>query len=73
MIGKEVRREGKWADDVEQDGTLIKTQSGNKFAKNEGDWRWWHDCVPGKLKALYDEGCVYVFVISPDVGCWGQG
>ncbi|KAF8243977.1 PNK3P-domain-containing protein [Wilcoxina mikolae CBS 423.85] len=38
------------------DGTLITTQSGNKFAKTEADWKWWDECVPETLRQLYSEG-----------------
>lgn len=40
---------------------MIVTQSGNKFAKNETDWKWWDPCVPTKLKQLYYSGFVCPF------------
>ncbi|MCJ1485322.1 hypothetical protein MMC06_005496 [Schaereria dolodes] len=42
------------------DSTLIQTSSGNVFGKSAADWRWWHVCVPGALKKLYDEGFLIV-------------
>ncbi|KAI8091750.1 polynucleotide kinase 3 phosphatase-domain-containing protein [Thamnidium elegans] len=38
------------------DGTLITTKSGNTYAKNESDWKWWHASVPQKMKSLHNEG-----------------
>ncbi|CCX05942.1 Similar to Bifunctional polynucleotide phosphatase/kinase; acc. no. O13911 [Pyronema omphalodes CBS 100304] len=48
------------------DGTLIATQSGNKFAKNDADWKWWRECVPSKLKELHEEG--YQIIIFTNQG-----
>ena len=36
----------------------IKTNSGNRFAKNEHDWQYWHDEVRPRLRKLYKEGYV---------------
>ena len=41
-----------------KDSTLIQTASGNVFAKDATDWRWWHSSVPGVLKDLYADGYV---------------
>ncbi|KAL8787586.1 MAG: hypothetical protein Q9213_002148 [Squamulea squamosa] len=38
------------------DSTLISTLSGNIFAKDASDWKWWHGSVPGTLKQLYADG-----------------
>ncbi|KAI7889401.1 polynucleotide kinase 3 phosphatase-domain-containing protein [Mucor mucedo] len=38
------------------DGTLISTKSGNTYAKNEHDWKWWDPSVPQKIKSLHNEG-----------------
>ncbi|KAL8912783.1 MAG: hypothetical protein Q9172_007437 [Xanthocarpia lactea] len=38
------------------DSTLISTSSGNIFAKDAHDWKWWHGSVPGTLKQLYADG-----------------
>ncbi|KAJ5973898.1 hypothetical protein N7481_011108 [Penicillium waksmanii] len=38
------------------DGTLIKTKSGNKFAKGPEDWKWWDTGVPRKVRELSSEG-----------------
>ena len=38
------------------DDTLITTQSGNRFAKNANDWKWWHASVPARLKQLHEDG-----------------
>lgn len=42
------------------DDTVIATQSGNRFAKDERDWRWWHPSVPISLKRLSAEGYAVV-------------
>lgn len=38
------------------DSTLIKTKSGNKFARDSSDWQWWHASVPTTLQKLHSEG-----------------
>lgn len=38
------------------DCTLINTKSGAKFAKNAGDWVYWDEKVPAKLRELYNDG-----------------
>jgi bifunctional polynucleotide phosphatase/kinase len=48
------------------DSTLISTISKAKFARDANDWCWWHGSVPGKLKALHDEG--YRLVILSNQG-----
>jgi bifunctional polynucleotide phosphatase/kinase len=44
------------------DDTIIATASGNRFAKDASDWRWWHVSVPAKLKQLHSEGIAIVFI-----------
>ncbi|KAF9637179.1 HAD-superfamily hydrolase subfamily IIIA [Lasiodiplodia theobromae] len=44
------------------DSTLIKTASGNKFARNATDWQWWHASVPTVLRRLHDEGYLIAIV-----------
>ena len=41
-----------------QDSTLIKTRSGNTFAKDANDWQWWNNIVPTALKGLAQDGRV---------------
>ena len=36
----------------DMDGTLIKTKSGKKFAKDENDWEWLFPEIKPKLKEL---------------------
>ncbi|KAI4257989.1 MAG: hypothetical protein L6R42_005354 [Xanthoria sp. 1 TBL-2021] len=38
------------------DSTLISTSSGNIYAKDAGDWKWWHISIPSTLKQLYADG-----------------
>ncbi|KAL2049079.1 hypothetical protein ABVK25_010675 [Lepraria finkii] len=38
------------------DSTLIQTSSGNVFAKDPTDWRWWHPSIPNVLKQLHADG-----------------
>ncbi|KAL1981522.1 hypothetical protein VTN96DRAFT_2503 [Rasamsonia emersonii] len=38
------------------DSTLISTASGNTFAKDPRDWKWWHNKVPERIKQLDAEG-----------------
>ena len=38
------------------DSTLISTSSGNIFAKDANDWKWWHSSVPSTLKQLHADG-----------------
>lgn len=35
------------------------TASGNVFAKDENDWKWFHTSVPRKLENLHSEGYVH--------------
>jgi bifunctional polynucleotide phosphatase/kinase len=44
------------------DDTIIATASGNRFAKDKNDWRWWHASVPAKVRQLHSEGFVIVFI-----------
>ncbi|OKL58889.1 hypothetical protein UA08_05654 [Talaromyces atroroseus] len=45
------------------DSTLIATASGNRFARDASDWKWWNTKVPEKLKQLNAEG-YQVIVLS---------
>lgn len=47
------------------DDTLI-VPTGNKWARSATSWKWWDPSVPGRLKALYDEG--YLVVIFSNQG-----
>ncbi|KAI4727080.1 PNK3P-domain-containing protein [Aureobasidium sp. EXF-10728] len=40
------------------DSTLVDAKSGNRFARDGDDWKWWHTQVPSKLKQLAEEGHV---------------
>ena len=39
-----------------KDSTLVEPKSGAKFPKSRGDWQWWDDKVPEKLKELNKQG-----------------
>ncbi|KAK6179358.1 hypothetical protein SNE40_011740 [Patella caerulea] len=43
------------------DFTIIRTQSGRKFATGAKDWEMWDDSVPAKLKELHKDGYRIVF------------
>ncbi|PTU19257.1 hypothetical protein P175DRAFT_0461841 [Aspergillus ochraceoroseus IBT 24754] len=45
------------------DSTLVSTASGNTFARNSADWKWWHASVPSKLKRLNSDG-YHVVIMS---------
>lgn len=45
-----------------QDSTLISTCSGNVFAKDGTDWKWWHVSVPTTLRQLYADGYEQIMV-----------
>ncbi|KAL4868792.1 hypothetical protein BDV12DRAFT_169040 [Aspergillus spectabilis] len=49
------------------DSTLVSTASGNKFAKNSGDWKWWNQSVPSKLQKLNADG-YHVTILSNQKG-----
>lgn len=49
------------------DSTLISTKSGKKHSKESGDWQWWDQRVPGRLKELYNEG-YHVAILSNQGG-----
>lgn len=38
---------------------MIATASGNRFARDAKDWKWWHPTVPTRIKELNSEGYVY--------------
>ncbi|KAL1968857.1 hypothetical protein VTN77DRAFT_1218 [Rasamsonia byssochlamydoides] len=38
------------------DSTLISTASGNTFARDARDWKWWHNKVPERIRQLNAEG-----------------
>jgi bifunctional polynucleotide phosphatase/kinase len=44
------------------DGTIIKTKSGNIFANNETDWKFFDKSVPNKLVELYEDGYQIIFI-----------
>ncbi|CAF9914539.1 hypothetical protein IMSHALPRED_001936 [Imshaugia aleurites] len=46
------------------DSTLIRTSSGNVFAKDATDWRWWHFSVPSVLKDLHADGYAIVIITN---------
>lgn len=51
------------------DSTLISTNSGNVFAKDATDWRWWDISVPTTLKQLHADG--YLISILSNQGSIG--
>ncbi|KAI4245026.1 MAG: hypothetical protein LQ352_006642 [Teloschistes flavicans] len=51
------------------DSTLISTSSGNVFAKDASDWKWWHVSVPSTLKQLHTDG--YSIAILSNQGSIG--
>ncbi|KAL9025380.1 MAG: hypothetical protein Q9196_005785, partial [Gyalolechia fulgens] len=51
------------------DSTLISTCSGNVFAKDATDWKWWHVSVPTTLRQLYADG--YLISILSNQGSIG--
>ncbi|RDB21211.1 Bifunctional polynucleotide phosphatase/kinase [Hypsizygus marmoreus] len=38
------------------DGTLIKSEFGNKGSPTSPSWEWWRNLIPTKLKEVYDSG-----------------
>lgn len=43
-----------------------KKDKKNLFSKNADDWKWMYDCVPNKLKELYEDG--YCIIIISNQG-----
>lgn len=41
-----------------KDSTLISTASGNTFARDATDWKWWHATAPIRIKDLNSKGYV---------------
>ncbi|KAF4458265.1 bifunctional polynucleotide phosphatase kinase [Fusarium albosuccineum] len=50
------------------DSTLIATASGKRHASNGTDWKWWHSCVLGRLRELYQEEGYRVVILSNQAG-----
>lgn len=50
------------------DSTLIATSSGKKHAGHAADWKWWHSCVPGRLRELYHDQGYQVVILSNQAG-----
>lgn len=46
------------------DSTLITTKSGNKFAKDSSDWKWWDRIVPNRLVTYFERGYRIVIVTN---------
>lgn len=44
-----------------------KKDKKNTFSKNSDDWKWMYDCVPDKLKELYDDDYC-IIIISNQAG-----
>ena len=40
----------------DMDSTLTLTKGKHLFCRRWDDWKWWHDSVPGKLKAFHEDG-----------------
>ncbi|KAH0157865.1 PNK3P-domain-containing protein, partial [Aureobasidium melanogenum] len=49
------------------DSTLVDAKSGNRFARDGDDWKWWHRQVPSKLKQLAEEGYL-IAILSNQAG-----
>lgn len=47
---------------------MVSTRSGNRFAKDAQDWKWWHPSVPTILKKLHVEDGFKVVIISNQAG-----
>jgi len=46
------------------DGTLITTKTGNKFALDENDWKWWDEKVKERLKEEIGKGYKIVIMTN---------
>lgn len=50
------------------DHTLIATRSGRVHPDTRSDWKWWHDDVPDRLRALADEPRTLLVVVTNQSG-----
>ncbi|KAK3934695.1 polynucleotide kinase 3 phosphatase-domain-containing protein [Diplogelasinospora grovesii] len=50
------------------DSTLITSASGKRHADNAGDWKWWHNSVPSRLRQLYHAEGYQVVVFTNQGG-----
>lgn len=50
------------------DHTLVATQSGRVHPKDRQDWKWWHDSVPDRLRALAGEPRTLLVVVTNQSG-----
>lgn len=53
---------------IHEDQTLVSTVSGNRFAKDGKDWKWWHPSIPTTLRRLVLEDGYTVVIISNQAG-----
>lgn len=53
--------------DQQQDSTLTRAASGNRYPKDADDWTWLYPSIPGRLKNLDAEGA-QVVIISNQAG-----
>ncbi|TPX18791.1 uncharacterized protein E0L32_011540 [Thyridium curvatum] len=50
------------------DSTLITSASGKKHAEDPGDWKWWDNSVPEKLRKLYYEEGYRIIIFTNQGG-----
>ena len=56
-----------------QDGTIVDTKSGRKFAKSPSDWKLFDPVVKRKMQALNDEGHeIVIFTNQNGIGTGRQ-
>ena len=44
------------------DDTIIIANTGSKWARSATSWKWWDQCIPGRLKQLHEEDYLVVFL-----------
>ncbi|KAI5860344.1 PNK3P-domain-containing protein [Durotheca rogersii] len=67
-VGEADKKERRKIAAFDLDSTLITTESGNIFPKDDQDWQWWDASVPSRLRRLYRKEHYRIVIFSNQGG-----